>query len=87
MAERILDWAARASTALLAVGLAFLMARPDSVAGARVVYVGVAALMLTPITRVLLALTRSARLRDSTSVWLAATILTVVAASVAVAFS
>jgi uncharacterized membrane protein len=87
MAEQILDWAGRASTALLAIGLAFLMARPDSVAGARVVYVGVAALMLTPVTRVLLALTRSARVRDSTAVWLAAAILTVVATTVAVAFS
>jgi hypothetical protein len=86
MGDRVLSWTGRASTGLLTIGLAILLARPDSAVGARAVYVGVTVLMLTPMTRVLLALARSVRADDTIATALAAAILAVVAASVFVAF-
>ena len=55
MIERLFAMSGHLSTALMAYGVAALWLHPDSWWAAAVVYVGLVVLMLTPVTRVVVA--------------------------------
>jgi uncharacterized membrane protein len=69
------------STALMAYGVAALWLHPDSWWAAAVVYVGLVVLMLTPVTRVVVACIRYLRAGELGSALLTIGILLVIALS------
>ncbi len=81
MIERVFAASGYLSTALMAYGVAALWLHPDSWWAAAVVYVGLVVLMLTPVTRVIVACVRYLRAGDLGSALLTAGILVVIALS------
>jgi Protein of unknown function (DUF1634) len=81
MIERVLAMSGHLSTALMAYGVAALWLHPESWWAAAVVYVGLVVLMLTPVTRVVVACGRYLRAGDRSSAVLTAGILVVIALS------
>jgi uncharacterized membrane protein len=79
--ERVFAASGYLSTALMAYGVAALWLHPDSWWAAAVVYVGLVVLMLTPVTRVIVACVRYLRAGDLGSALLTAGILVVIALS------
>jgi hypothetical protein len=79
--ERIFAVSGHASTALMAYGIAALWLHPDSWWAAAVVYAAMLVLMLTPVTRVIVACTNYVRAGDRVSALLTAGILLVIALS------
>jgi hypothetical protein len=79
--ERIFAASGYLSTALMAYGVAALWLHPESWWAAAVVYLGLVVLMLTPVTRVLVACVRYLRAGDMGSALLTLGILVVIALS------
>ena len=81
MIERALRAERALSTALMAYGVAALWLHPESWWAAAVVYLALVMLMLTPVTRVVVACTRYLRAGDRLSALLTVGILVVIALS------
>jgi uncharacterized membrane protein len=81
MIERVFVSSGYLSTALMAYGVAALWLHPDSLWAAAVVYLALVVLMLTPVTRVVVACSRYVRAGDRLSAMLTAGILVVIALS------
>ena len=81
MIERLFSTSGHVSTALMAYGVAALWLHPDSRWAAAVVYAALLLLMLTPITRVVVACTRYVRAGDGLSALLTIGILVVIGLS------
>ncbi len=81
MIERVFVSSGYLSTALMAYGVAALWLHPDSLWAAAVVYLALVVLMLTPVTRVIVACSRYLRAGDRLSAMLTAGILVVIALS------
>ena len=81
MIERLFAITGHVSTALMGAGVAALWLYPDSRRGATIVYVGLVVLMLTPVTRVIVACVRYVRTGDRLSALLTFGILGVLALS------
>ncbi len=87
MSERLFAWSGHLSSVLLAVGAAALSWRPDDAWGAAAVYAGLVVLMLTPVSRVVVACVRFARVGDRASAALTLGILGVILISAVTAWS
>jgi uncharacterized membrane protein len=81
MIERLFQWNGYLSTALMALGLVTLAAWPDATWASWPVYAGLLMLMLTPVSRVVVATVRYLRAGDRLSVALTVSILVVIALS------
>jgi hypothetical protein len=81
MIERVFAATGHVSTALMACGIAALWLHPESWWAAAVVYAGLVVLMLTPVTRVMVACVRYFRSGDRGSGLLTIGILIVIALS------
>jgi hypothetical protein len=81
MIERAFTVTGYVSTALMAYGVAALWLHPDSWSAAAAVYVALAVMMLTPVTRVSVACIRYFRAGDRGSALLTLGILGVIALS------
>ncbi|MGE0461900.1 MAG: DUF1634 domain-containing protein [Vicinamibacterales bacterium] len=81
MIDRLFEWNGRVSTALMAVGLVTIGMWPDAPWAAWPVYVGLLMLILTPVSRVVVATARYVRAGDRLSTLLTAAILVVIALS------
>ena len=81
MIERLLGITGHLCTALMAGGVVALAVRPGSRWAAALVYAGLLVLMLTPVTRVLVACARYLRAGDRASALLTIGILVVIALS------
>jgi hypothetical protein len=81
MIERAFSVSGYVSTALMAYGVAALWLHPESWWAAAVVYVAMVMLMLTPVTRVIVACARYLRAGDHRSALLTAGILLVIVVS------
>jgi hypothetical protein len=79
--ERAIAISGHLSTALMAYGVAALWLHPDSWWAAAVVYLGLVVLMMTPITRVIVACRGYLRSGDTGSALLTVGILVVLAVS------
>jgi hypothetical protein len=79
--ERVIAMSGHLSTALMAYGVAALWLHPDSGSAAAVVYLGLIVLMLTPVTRVIVACTGYIRSGDTGSALLTLGILLVLSVS------
>ena len=86
MSDRLFAVTGHLSTALMAYGVAALWLHPDSRWATAVVYAALVTLMLTPVTRVIVACTRYVRAGDHQSAFLTIGILAVIAASGLVAW-
>jgi hypothetical protein len=84
--ERLFAVTGHLSTALMAYGVAALWLHPESWWAAAVVYGALVMLMLTPVTRVVVACTRYLRAGDRLSALLTVGILAVIGLSVGVAW-
>lgn len=82
MTDRLFEWNGRLSTALMAMGLVTIGMRPEAPWAAWPVYLGLLMLILTPVSRVVVAAARYARAGDRRSTLLTAAILVVIALSV-----
>jgi hypothetical protein len=87
MTERFFAWSGHISSVLLAAGVALMWWRPDDVWGAAAVHAGLVVLMLTPVSRVVVACVRFARVGDRGSVVLTLGILGVILISAVTAWS
>ena len=81
MIDRLFEWNGYLSTALMAVGLGAIWALPDSPWATLPVYAGLLRLMLTPVSRVVVASIRYVRAGERTSAALTVSILIVIALS------
>lgn len=81
MIERLFQWNGLVSTVLLAVGLVTIGARPDASWATWPVYLGLLLLMLTPVSRVMVATARYVRAGERLSSALTIAILIVIALS------
>lgn len=81
MTERLFTASGHLSTAMMAYGVAALWLHPDSWWAAAIVYIGLIVLMLTPVSRVIVALARFTRGGDRQSALLTLAILIVLAIS------
>ena len=81
MIERVIALSGHLSTALMAYGVAALWLHPDSGSAAAIVYFGLVVLMLTPVTRVIVACARYLRAGETGSALLTFGILLVLAVS------
>ena len=81
MIDRIFAVSGHVSTVLMAYGVAALWLHPDSSWAAGIVYGALLVLMLTPVTRVIVACTNYVRDGDRVSALLTAGILVVIAVS------
>jgi uncharacterized membrane protein len=79
--ERLFAASGHVSTALMAYGVAALWLHPDSRWAAAVVYAALMVLMLTPVSRVVVASVRFLRAGDRASALLTGGILLVIALS------
>lgn len=81
MIERAFTWSGYLSTALMAYGVAALWLHPESWWAAAVVYLALVVLMLTPVTRVIVACAGYVREGDRSAALMTAGILLVIAVS------
>jgi uncharacterized membrane protein len=81
MIDRLFAWNGHLSTALMALGLVAIWARPDAPWATLPVSAGLLMLMLTPVSRVIVASARYVRVGDRLSAALTAAILVVIALS------
>ncbi|GEM_PF-1101371 len=81
MIDRLFQWSGYLSTTLMALGLVTIGMWPDAPWAPLPVYAGLLMLMLTPVSRVLVATTRYLRAGDRLSAALTVSILIVIALS------
>lgn len=81
MIERLFCWTGHLCTALMVIGLAAIQASPGATWGTAIVYAALVVLMLTPVSRVMVACVRFARAGDRGSALLTVGILVVIAIS------
>lgn len=81
MIERLLAGTGHVSTLLMAYGVLALWLHPESSTARNAVYAGLVVLMLTPVTRVIVACVRYLRAGDRGSALLTVGILVVIALS------
>jgi uncharacterized membrane protein len=81
MIERLFQWNGYLSSALMALGLVTIAVWPGAPWAPLPVYVGLVMLMLTPVSRVLVATARYLRAGDRLSAALTVSILIVIALS------